>query len=90
MRNVLDPKRHYRANDSKSLPKYFQIATVVNSPADSDAKEGSVRKAKRTLVQELMNDADFRRYNKSKFLALQQSRAKKARHAGGQAGKKKH
>ena len=25
MRNVLDSKRHYKKNDSSSLPKYFQV-----------------------------------------------------------------
>ena len=25
MRNVLDPKRHYKKNNSKKLPKYFQV-----------------------------------------------------------------
>lgn len=25
MRNILDRKRHYKKNDSSSLPKYFQV-----------------------------------------------------------------
>lgn len=25
MRHVLDPKRHYKKNSSKKLPKYFQV-----------------------------------------------------------------
>ena len=25
MRNVLDRKRHYKKDDSKGLPKYFQV-----------------------------------------------------------------
>lgn len=27
MRNVLDPKRFYKHNDRKTLPKYFQVWT---------------------------------------------------------------
>ena len=30
-RNQIFPKRFYRNNDSESLPKYFQIGTVVES-----------------------------------------------------------
>jgi len=26
LRNVLDRKRHYKKNDSKALPKYFQVS----------------------------------------------------------------
>ena len=29
MRNVLDPKRFYKANDSKALPKYFQVYVLM-------------------------------------------------------------
>ena len=28
MRNALDPSRHYKANDSKQLPRYFQVLVV--------------------------------------------------------------
>ena len=52
MRDVLDPKRHYRANDSKQLPKYFQIGTVVDNPADFYAEGGAhVRRRKRVRDQ---------------------------------------
>jgi hypothetical protein len=85
---VLDPKRHYRANDSAKIPKFFQLATVVSNAADYHAKEGNPRHAKRTLVQELMSDADFRRYNKSKYIGLQQDRMKNGRKSKSGAGKK--
>ena len=44
---MLDPKRHYRANDSAKLPKFFQIATVIDNAADYYAKEGNTRGRKR-------------------------------------------
>ncbi len=31
MRNALDPSRHYKANDSKQLPRYFQARTSLTS-----------------------------------------------------------
>ena len=30
LRNVLDRKRHYKKNDSKTLPKYFQVRPLHN------------------------------------------------------------
>ena len=29
LRNAIDPKQHYKANDSKELPKYFQVCVSV-------------------------------------------------------------
>ncbi|KAL8124030.1 hypothetical protein AgCh_011875 [Apium graveolens] len=31
LRTVMDPKRHYKKGDSKSVPKYFQVGTVIES-----------------------------------------------------------
>ena len=28
MRNILDRKRHYKKNDSSTLPKYFQVGCI--------------------------------------------------------------
>ena len=29
LRSAIDPKQHYKANDSKELPKYFQVCVCV-------------------------------------------------------------
>ena len=29
LRNAIDPKQHYKANDSKELPKYFQVSVCA-------------------------------------------------------------
>eukprot|EP00042_Codosiga_hollandica_P033769 m.230070 g.230070 ORF g.230070 m.230070 type:complete len:110 (+) comp54264_c0_seq10:592-921(+) len=34
MRDVLDPKHHFKANDNKGIPKYFQMGSFVDSAAD--------------------------------------------------------
>ena len=34
LRNVLDPKRHYRKDDSKGFPKYFQTGKIVDGPTE--------------------------------------------------------
>ena len=34
MRASVDPKRFYKRNDRDGFPKYFQIGTIVDNPAD--------------------------------------------------------
>ncbi|XP_074106467.1 deoxynucleotidyltransferase terminal-interacting protein 2 [Cotesia typhae] len=67
MRSALDPKRFYKKNDIKALPKYFQIGKVVDSPLDYYSGRLSNKERKKTLVDELMADAEFDKYNKRKF-----------------------
>ena len=70
MRNVADPKRFYKKNDLKVLPKYFQVGQVIDSPADyySDRVPNKLRK--KTLVDELMADAEFKKFNKRKYAEI--------------------
>lgn len=71
MRNILDRKRHYKKNDSSALPKYFQIGTVVEGSADFYTSRIPKRQRKINLIDELLSDAEFRRYNKKKYLEIQ-------------------
>lgn len=34
MRGGMNPKRFYKKNDRDGFPKYFQIGTIVDNPAD--------------------------------------------------------
>lgn len=81
MRRVLDPKRFYKKNDLKDLPKYFQVGTVMDSPTDFYHARVPKKDRKQTLVEELLADADFRSFNKKKYqeaMAKQQRVSKKA------------
>ena len=31
LRDVIDPKQHYKKNDTKGVPKFFQVRIVVKS-----------------------------------------------------------
>lgn len=75
MRGALDPKRFYKKNPNKELPKYFQMGQYVNSPLDyhTDKHQG---KKKKSLVDELMADAEFQRYNKRKYSEIIAEKAK--------------
>lgn len=71
MRSVLDPKHFYKKNDLKVLPKYFQVGTVQSSPLDYYNERGERKNKKKTIVDELMADAQFQRYNKRKYTEIQ-------------------
>ena len=70
MRNVLDSKHHYKRNDSNKLPKYFQIGTVVEGAHEFYSARVPKHKRKRTMVDELLDDAEFRRKNKKKYIEI--------------------
>ncbi|XP_030311366.1 deoxynucleotidyltransferase terminal-interacting protein 2 isoform X2 [Calypte anna] len=75
MRASLDPKHFYKKNDRDGLPKYFQVGTVVDSPIDFYHSRIPKKQRKRTIVDELLADSEFRRYNKKKYQEIMSERA---------------
>ncbi|NXC69134.1 TDIF2 protein, partial [Anhinga anhinga] len=86
MRASLDPKHFYKKNDRDGLPKYFQVGTVVDSPIDFYHSRIPKKQRKRTIVEELLADSEFRRYNKKKY---QEIMSEKAAFAAGKRKRKK-
>ncbi|XP_054909929.1 deoxynucleotidyltransferase terminal-interacting protein 2 isoform X2 [Poeciliopsis prolifica] len=86
MRGSLDPKRFYKKNDRDGFPKYFQVGTVVDSPVDFYHSRIPKKERKRTMVEELLHDAEFRQKNKRKY---QQIIAEKAAQRAGKRSQKK-
>ncbi|XP_072918811.1 deoxynucleotidyltransferase terminal-interacting protein 2 [Hemitrygon akajei] len=84
MRAAIDPKRFYKKNDRDGFPKYFQIGEVLDNPADFYHSRLPKKQRKQTMVEELLADAKFRRYNKRKYQQIMTERAALA------AGKKHH
>ncbi|XP_038063837.1 deoxynucleotidyltransferase terminal-interacting protein 2-like isoform X2 [Patiria miniata] len=72
MRSTLDPKRFYKHNDMTAMPKFVQVGTVVESAADFYHSRIPKKQRKQTIVEELLADAETRRYNKRKYLELQE------------------
>ncbi|KAL2718952.1 deoxynucleotidyltransferase terminal-interacting protein 2 isoform X1 [Vespula squamosa] len=93
MRSVLDPKHFYKKNDLKVLPKYFQIGKVVDSPIDYYSSRLTKKERKKTIVEELMADAEFAKYNKRKYKEIIEEKNKRHykahKHAKRLKGKKK-
>ncbi|VDK84526.1 unnamed protein product [Litomosoides sigmodontis] len=68
MRGSLDPKAHYRKNDRSSvLPKYFQVGTVVETKVDFYSSRVPKKQRKRTIVEELLADADLQTRQRKKY-----------------------
>nr|SVE83979.1 EOG090X0GO7 [Daphnia pulex] len=74
MRSILNPKQFYKKNDLKVVPKYFQVGTVVDSHADFYHDRVPKKDRKKNLVDELMANADFQRYNKRKYAEIIQTK----------------
>ncbi|CAA7261366.1 unnamed protein product [Cyclocybe aegerita] len=87
LRNQLDPKRFYKKEEGegkgiKGLPKYFAIGTILptTTPFGTPSSDNLTRAhRKRTLVDELVDDAETKRYAKKKFEELQVVRGARGR-----------
>ncbi|KAI3991671.1 hypothetical protein MKX01_038069 [Papaver californicum] len=68
LRNVIDPKRHYKKGDSnsKELPKYFQ------SPTDFHSGRLTKKERKRSIAEELFHDAALGNYRKRKAREIEE------------------
>lgn len=86
MRASMDPKRFYKKNDRDGFPKYFQIGTIADNPADFYHSRIPKKERKRTIVEELLADSEFRRYNRKKYSEIM---AEKTANAAGKKFRKK-
>ena len=50
MRKVLDPKRFYKSNDVKDVPKYFQVQLSILSICDNISVDGHIYINKYLLI----------------------------------------
>ncbi|GFR02433.1 deoxynucleotidyltransferase terminal-interacting protein 2 [Trichonephila clavata] len=73
LRNALDPKRFYKRSANKINSKYFEVGTFVESPVDFYSSRIPKKQRKQTLVDELLADAEFRRYQKKKYTEIQKT-----------------
>ncbi|XP_068648424.1 rRNA-processing protein fcf2-like [Aristolochia californica] len=71
LRSVIDPKRHYKKGDSKTLPKYFQVGTVIESASDFFSGRLTRKDRKATLAEELLSDQALGDYRKRKVREIE-------------------
>jgi hypothetical protein len=91
MRHVIDPKRHYKRMGKKGsdAPKFFQVGTLVEGAGEYYSSRIPKRDKNKTLVDELMADAESRLKYKEKFQKLQSDRVKRGKQPLRGKGKKK-
>ncbi|KAL9091907.1 MAG: hypothetical protein Q9165_004659 [Trypethelium subeluteriae] len=93
MRNVLDPHRHYKNDDSKSLvPEYAQVGTIVQGPTEFFSARLPNKERKRTFVEEVLAREEENGRFKSKYGEVQVAKrnGKKGHYKALQARKKRH
>ncbi|KAK9165844.1 hypothetical protein Scep_001035 [Stephania cephalantha] len=73
LRSVIDPKRHYKKGDlkSKTLPKYFQVGTVIESASEFFSGRLTKKERKATLADELLSDNHLGTYRKRKVREIE-------------------
>ena len=69
-RNALDPKRHYK-KDKWEIPKFFQMGTVIEGNTEFYSARMNRRDRGNTLVEEVLNDNDRKKYFKRKYTEIQ-------------------
>lgn len=69
-RNALDPKRHYK-KDKWEIPKFFQMGTVVEGNTEFYSARMNRRDRGNTLVEEVLNDNDRKKYFRRKYTEIQ-------------------
>ncbi|XP_073026284.1 rRNA-processing protein fcf2-like [Primulina eburnea] len=74
LRSVIDPKRHYKKGDSKSktLPKYFQASTVIESATEFYTGRLTKKERKASLADELLSDRTLGDYRKRKVREIEE------------------
>lgn len=72
LRDAVDPKRHYKKGDAKlkTLPKYFQVGTVVESPFEFHNRL-TKKERKATFADQLLSDDTLRAYRKRKVREIE-------------------
>ncbi|KAL4276680.1 hypothetical protein AHAS_Ahas20G0231400 [Arachis hypogaea] len=74
LRSALDPKRHYKKGDSnsKALPKYFQVGTVVEDASEFYSERLTKKERKATIADELLSDKKLAAYRKRKVREIEE------------------
>ncbi|KAL5119127.1 dTDP-fucopyranose mutase [Pleosporales sp. CAS-2024a] len=82
MRNVLDPKRHYKKDNSKDdVPAFSQVGTIIEGATEFYSSRLNKKDRKQTILEEVIaQEQDSGRFQR-KYEAINQSKA---------SGKKAH
>ncbi|KAI0395338.1 Fcf2-domain-containing protein [Xylariaceae sp. FL0594] len=71
MRDVLDPKRHYKKDNSRGIPQFSQVGTVIPGPTDFFSARVTKKDRKRTLLQDVLETEKETKRFKNKYGEIQ-------------------
>lgn len=71
MRDVLDPKRHYKKDASRGIPEFSQVGTIMPGPTDYFSARMTKKDRKRTLLESVLETEDTTRRFKNKYSEIQ-------------------
>jgi hypothetical protein len=72
MRNVLDPKRHYKKDNGKAtFPEFSQVGTVIEGPTEFFSGRLQNKERKQTLMDEVLDSEKSSGRFKNKYLDVQ-------------------
>ncbi|RYP25461.1 hypothetical protein DL767_008379 [Monosporascus sp. MG133] len=75
MRDILDPKRFYRKDNSKAaVPEFSQVGVLVEGPTEWYSARMTKKERKRTLIDEVLETEDSTRRFKSKYGQIQEAK----------------
>jgi hypothetical protein len=78
-RSYLDPKRFYKKEKQKTLPKHFQVGTIVSGAHEFKSSRLTKKERSTTYVEEVSRDMQTKKYLKRKFLAIQETKDRKGK-----------
>ncbi|RYP61619.1 hypothetical protein DL769_007617 [Monosporascus sp. CRB-8-3] len=75
MRDILDPKRFYRKDNSKAaVPEFSQVGVLVEGPTEWHSARMTKKERKRTLIDEVLETEESTRRFKSKYGQIQEAK----------------
>jgi len=68
MRNVLDPKRHYKKSDAKSdVPAFSQVGAIIEGPTEFYSSRLTKKDRKQTFVEQVLSQEERTGKFKNKY-----------------------
>ena len=76
LRNQIFKDRFYKSSESKKLPEYFQIGTVVDDPKAMGGRKDRLTKKQRkgTIAQQFLEEDEAMGFSKRKYESLNDKR----------------
>ncbi|KAG0584994.1 hypothetical protein KC19_3G249400 [Ceratodon purpureus] len=75
LRDVIDPKQHYKKNDTKGVPKFFQVGRYVEGPTEFYSSRLTKKERKETFADEFLANPQLKAYRKRKYTEIQEQKA---------------